>query len=112
MLCSLAKNKEEKAVEHEKKKSGEVSSSGEFSAFIKNLSVTTTTEALKAAFAHCGNIASVRIPVNTATGKARGFGFVDFQDQKSLDKALKMKKMTLDGRQILIEHAASKKRSQ
>lgn len=103
MLCSLAKNKEDQQNEAA---SGKSKSGGEFSLFIKNLALTTTTDTLKEAFAKFGPVASVRIPVNTATGKARGYGFVDFSDQKSLDKALKVKKLELDGRQILMEHSA------
>lgn len=111
LLCSLARDKEERTQEA----AAASAPKPDFSAFIKNLSQETTTDGLKTTFEELcgkGKVSTVRIPVNTTTGRARGYGFVEFVDQKALDQALKAKKMTLDGRTILIEHAATKKKKQ
>ena len=57
------------------------------SIFIKNLSFQTTKEAIKAHFQPIGNIKSVRIITNN--GLPCGYGFVEFDTEKTANKALR-----------------------
>ncbi|RYE25891.1 MAG: RNA-binding protein, partial [Sphingobacteriales bacterium] len=49
--------------------------------FIGNLSPTTSEDNLRKAFAEFGNVLSVKIPIDNATGLPRGFGFVEMEDK-------------------------------
>jgi RNA recognition motif-containing protein len=55
------------------------------------------------------NIGNVRLAVDKATGKFRGFGHVDFSDEISLEKAIKMDQKELLGRPVKISYAVTKR---
>jgi len=73
---------------------------------IGNLSFNTTEEGLKEAFSAFGEIASARIIMDRATGRSKGFGFVEMEDDKQAEKAIKeMDGKMLDGRKIRVSKA-------
>ena len=73
---------------------------------IGNLSFNTTEEGLKEAFSAFGEIASARIIMDRATGRSKGFGFVEIVDDEKGEKAVKeMDGKILDGRKIRVSKA-------
>ena len=64
--------------------------------FIGGLSWDTTEEALVSHFQKYGNIVDYTIMKDSATGRSRGFGFLTFEDAKSVDALLKDRHV-LDG---------------
>lgn len=58
------------------------------SILIRNLSRTTTEEELKALFAPFGEVASCSLVLDKATGKSKGFGFVDMLNRADVDGAV------------------------
>ena len=73
---------------------------------IGNLSFNTTEENLRSAFEEFGTIENARIIMDKATGKSKGFGFVEMEDDEKAGKAIKaMNGSILDGRKIRVSKA-------
>ncbi len=73
---------------------------------IGNLSYNTTEEGLREAFSAFGEVASARIIMDRATGRSKGFGFVEIADDEQGEKAAKeMDGKILDGRKIRVSKA-------
>jgi nucleolin len=79
-----------------------------FSLFVGNLSFDTVQESLRKLFQDCGPISDVRIVTDRNSGKSKGYGYVDFQTQAALDKALAKGDVNLDGRPLRLDHANAK----
>ena len=74
--------------------------------FVGGLSGNTTSAALRTAFASCGDVVEASVATNTDTGRARGFGFVTFQDEHGAALAVEtLDGSTLDGRTIRVDRA-------
>lgn len=58
------------------------------------------TDALQAYFAQYGEVTDCIVMTNPQTGKSRGFGFVTFRDQSTVDVILTIPKHTIDGRTV------------
>lgn len=56
--------------------------------YVGNLSYNVTEEALKEVFAPHGEVASAKIITDAATGRSKGFGFVEMTSDESADKAI------------------------
>jgi RNA recognition motif-containing protein len=56
--------------------------------FVGNLSYKTDEEALREVFAKIGEVQSVKIITDTATGRSKGFGFVEMTSDADADKAI------------------------
>eukprot|EP00929_Paragymnodinium_shiwhaense_P049555 TRINITY_DN2498_c1_g1_i1.p1 TRINITY_DN2498_c1_g1~~TRINITY_DN2498_c1_g1_i1.p1 ORF type:complete len:749 (-),score=241.97 TRINITY_DN2498_c1_g1_i1:32-2278(-) len=65
---------------------------GETKIFVGNLPEETTKESLRTYFEQYGKVLAARIPA-----RKRGFGFVEFEEESSVDTVLKEKKHELDG---------------
>jgi len=74
--------------------------------FVGNLPWDTTEDDLQEQFEDCGKITSARIVKQTYTGRSRGFGYVEFQDEASVDTAVQQAR-TLGGRELRIDYAES-----
>lgn len=73
---------------------------------IGNLSFTTTEDGLRSAFENFGTVTEVRIIMDRATGKSKGFGFVEFSNDDEGENAVaKMDGSMLDGRKIRVSKA-------
>lgn len=68
--------------------------------FIGGLSWQTTPDDLKNYFSQFGDIAEVMVMKDPTTKRSRGFGFVTFTDQKSLDDVLSHGPHELGGKKI------------
>ena len=78
--------------------------------FVGGLSWDTSDETLRAAFEKYGEVTEVTIITDRDTGRSRGFGFVEFADGESADKAIsELNETVLDGRTIKVSQAKERK---
>ncbi len=56
--------------------------------YIGGIPYRTTEDALRAAFAECGTVASVAIITDRMTGRSRGFGFVEMSSEAEAQAAI------------------------
>ena len=74
--------------------------------FVGSLAWGTTDESLQAHFATVGTVASAKVVTDRETNRSRGFGFVEFEDDKEADAAIeKLNNSELDGRTITVNEA-------
>lgn len=74
--------------------------------FIGSLSWNTDDAALEAAFAPYGKLVSATVIKDRDSGRSKGFGFVEFEDEtegKAAEAAMNGKE--LDGREIVVNEA-------
>lgn len=73
--------------------------------YVGNLPWSMTEEELAEAFAHHAQVVSARIITDRETGRSRGFGFVEVEDQ-DVDQAVEaMNGTQLGGRDIIVNEA-------
>ncbi len=74
--------------------------------FVGSLAWATTDDSLNAHFAQCGTVASAKVVTDRDSGRSRGFGFVEFENDAEADAAVeKLNNSELDGRQITVNEA-------
>jgi len=74
--------------------------------FIGGINFDTTEESLAEAFSQAGNVLSAVIIKDRMTGRSKGFGFVEMENDADADKAIEMyHEKELDGRQIIVNEA-------
>ena len=72
--------------------------------YVGNLSYTTTDDDLRQVFEELGTVTSVQIIMDRATGRSRGFGFVEMAD--GADEAInRLNGTNLQGRAITVNEA-------
>ncbi len=75
-----------------------------------NLPWGVTDDTLKSTFESYGAVVSAKVVTDRQTGKSKGFGFVEMQDQDAADAAIKaLNGSSLQGRNIVVNEAKSKK---
>ena len=74
--------------------------------YVGNLPFSLGDEELSNLFAPAGNVASARVVLDPATGRKRGFGFVEMSTPEEAEAAVQMFNNTeVEGRQILVDIA-------
>ena len=74
--------------------------------FVGNLSFSTEERTLEELFGQAGNVTSVRVMRDQATGRARGFGFVEMETEEVATAAIdKFNNAEVDGRRIAVNEA-------
>ena len=74
--------------------------------YIGNLSYETTQESLSAAFAEFGTVDSAIIIIDRATGRSKGFGFVEMSSPEEAQAAIDgLDGKDLDGRTVKVNEA-------
>jgi len=73
--------------------------------YVGNLPWATTDMALAEAFREHGNVISSRIITDRETGRSRGFGFVEVEDDDAEKLVEAMNGAEIDGRQIVVNEA-------
>ncbi len=74
--------------------------------YVGNLSYRTTDESLEAAFAAFGTVRSVAILQDRETGRSRGFGFVEMEDDEQALAAINgLNGTEVDGRTLTVNEA-------
>ena len=56
--------------------------------YVGNLPFEITEDELKEIFAQIGSVASVRIITDAMTGRSKGFGFVEMENEEDANKAI------------------------
>jgi RNA recognition motif-containing protein len=62
--------------------------------YVGKLSFNTTNDSLNALFAQFGTVVSAEVATDRETGRSRGFGFVEMENDADAQKAIE----TLDGK--------------
>lgn len=74
--------------------------------FIGNLNFQTTEEQLQNLFTPFGEVESVKIITDKFSGRSRGFGFVEMQNQEQAQKAInELNDYMLNSRQMVVNEA-------
>ena len=77
--------------------------------YVGNLGSQTTEEELRDLFARHGKVDQVSRPRDPATGRARGFAFVEMADDAEGERAIReLNGSTLSGRGIVVNEARPK----
>ncbi len=74
--------------------------------YVGNLSYTTTDDSLRAAFAECGTVTSAVVIMDRASGRSKGFGFVEMSTEAEAAAAIaRWDGQDLDGRALKVNEA-------
>lgn len=77
--------------------------------YVGNLPYKATDEELTTLFSTVGDVASARVMRDMATGRARGFGFVEMTTDEAAAKAIgTLHQHQMDGRAIVVNEAQPK----
>lgn len=77
--------------------------------YVGNLPYSTTDEDLTALFGRAGAVDNVRVMRDQATGRARGFAFVEMASDDEAQKAIdEFNQYQLDGRALVVNEARPK----
>ena len=77
--------------------------------YVGNLSFNTSEEDLKSLFAEYGEINSVKIITDNATGRSKGFAFVEMGSQEAAVNAIRdLNDKEIGGRKIKVNEARKK----
>ena len=73
------------------------------SIYVGNVDYSATTEALGKHFQQCGYVLKVTIPVNHWTKHPKGFAYIAFEQQESVEKSMGLNGSLFCGRQITVK---------
>jgi len=73
--------------------------------YVGNLSYTTTSDSLQNAFSKAGTVISATVMTDKATGRSRGFGFVEIEDADATKAIDMFNGQDLDGRTLTVNEA-------
>lgn len=77
--------------------------------YVGNLPYSATEEQLTALFGEAGKVDSVRVMRDMATGRARGFAFVEMATDEDAQKAIdQLHEHKMDGRALVVNEARPK----
>lgn len=77
--------------------------------YVGNLPYSATEEQLTELFGRAGNVDNVRVMRDTATGRARGFAFVEMSTDEEAQKAIsEFHEQQMDGRALVVNEARPK----
>jgi RNA recognition motif-containing protein len=72
--------------------------------YVGNIPWSTTEEELKEFFSEHGEVISARIITERATGRSRGYGFLEVEDQDA-EKIIELNGSELEGRRLVVNEA-------
>jgi RNA recognition motif-containing protein len=73
--------------------------------YVGNLPFRTNSEDLSALFARFGEVRSAQVVLDRETGRSRGFGFVEMDDDAARKAIEELDGYSLDGRNIAVNEA-------
>jgi len=74
--------------------------------YVGSLSYSTTDESLKEGFSKAGNVESASVIMDRATGRSKGFGFVEMATEDEAQAAIDMfNGQEFEGRKIIVNEA-------
>lgn len=75
---------------------------------MNNLSFNSSEESIRSVFEKFGNILEVRLICDKITQKPKGYCYIEFQDEHSVDKVLENKNnFIIDERKIIVKRSQS-----
>jgi cold-inducible RNA-binding protein len=79
--------------------------------YIGNLSFNMTDDELKSAFSEFGEVVSASVVKDRVSGRSRGFGFVEYTNEESAQKAREaMNGKSYNGRALRVDEARDQDR--
>ena len=79
--------------------------------YVGNIAFTSTEDELRELFARHGAVRSVKLINDRVTGKPRGFGFVEMEDEAGANAAIEaLNGAEVGGRQLRVSAAREKER--
>jgi RNA recognition motif-containing protein len=79
--------------------------------YVGNLSYDVTADALRSAFAECGDVTETHVVMDRDTGRARGFAFVTMgNDHEATNAVARLHGAMLDGRALRVNIAEDRAR--
>lgn len=72
--------------------------------YVGNIPWSTSEEELKEFFSEHGEVISARIITERATGRSRGYGFLEVEDQDA-EKIIELNGSELEGRRLVVNEA-------
>jgi RNA recognition motif-containing protein len=82
-----------------------------FKIYVGNLSFETSEDALRELFSQHGQVQSVNIVTDRATGRSRGFGFVEMADEDAGKAAIEeLNGQSFEGRTLRVNEARQRPR--
>lgn len=77
--------------------------------YVGGIPYKTTNEELAAAFGEAGEVTSATIIMDRATGRSKGFGFVEMANAEGAEAAIKMwHEQEFNDRRLTVSHARPK----
>lgn len=76
--------------------------------YVGNLPYSTGEQELQELFSQAGNVESVRVMRDAATGRARGFAFVEMATDEEAQKATELNGVEMGGRALTVNEARPK----
>ena len=74
--------------------------------YVGNLPFSATDASLQDIFANCGTVESAKVITDRDSGRSKGFGFVEIEDDSAADDAInKMNGQTIGGRPVRVSEA-------
>jgi RNA recognition motif-containing protein len=74
--------------------------------YVGNLSYKVEENELRQIFEEYGEVASVKIITDKYSGRSKGFGFIEMNDEEQAKKAIEeLNQKEVDGRQIIVNVA-------
>jgi RNA recognition motif-containing protein len=73
--------------------------------YVGNLSFNSTDDSLRSLFAAHGNVISAKVITDRDTGRSRGFGFVEMDDDVAQAAIAALNGKELDGRALRVNEA-------
>ena len=74
--------------------------------YVGNLSFSVSDDELQQAFSSFGNVLSARVVMDKMSGRSKGFGFVEIEQDSAADEAVsKMDGQTIAGRAVRVSEA-------
>jgi RNA recognition motif-containing protein len=81
--------------------------------YVGNMNYATTEDSLRELFGQFGGVSSVAVIMDRATGRAKGFGFVEMDSDEAAQAAIqKLDGQEYEGRKLRVNEAQEKPRDQ
>jgi len=77
--------------------------------YVGNLSYNLTEQTLREAFEACGSVESVKIITDQQSGRSKGFGFIEMDDDSGAKAISEMNGKEVDGRALNVSEARPKR---
>lgn len=79
--------------------------------YVGNMNYATTEDSLRELFGQFGTVESVAVVVDRATGRTKGFGFVEMESPEAAQAAIqKLDGQEFEGRKLRVNEAQEKPR--